>query len=95
MGDTNSPSNRSTIVLLILIKYLVYIKEGGFLPFMDWEIFGFTYPSDSSVVLKEYIEQIANEKLLYYKGIIHYGGKAGESLWAHVVKSSHDNRKGA
>lgn len=52
---------------------------------MDWEIFGFTYPSDSSKTLKEYIEQIANEKLLYYKGIIHYGGKVGESLWAHVM----------
>jgi CRISPR-associated protein Csc3 len=52
---------------------------------MDWEIFGFTYPSDSSEVLKEYIERIANEKLLYYKGIIHYGGKTGESLWAHVM----------
>ena len=52
---------------------------------MDWEIFGLTYHIDSSEVLQEYIEQIANKKLLYYKGIIHYGGKAGESLWAHVM----------
>jgi len=52
---------------------------------MDWEIFGFTYDIDRSEVLQEYIEQIANRKLLYYKGIIHYGGKAGESLWAHVM----------
>ena len=61
---------------------------------MDWEIFGFTYPSDSSNVLKEYIEQIANKKLLRYKAKVHFGGKAGESLWAHVMNSGHHNRKG-
>jgi CRISPR-associated protein Csc3 len=52
---------------------------------MDWEIFGFTYHNDSSEVLEEYIEQIANKQLLRYKGKVHFGGKAGESLWAHVM----------
>ncbi len=52
----------------------------------DWGWFGFTYDShDSSTVLKEYIEHVANKKLLIYKSIIHTGGKVGESLWAHIL----------
>jgi hypothetical protein len=36
-------------------------------------------------VLPSYIEHIANKKLVLYRGKIHYGGKAGESLWTHVM----------
>lgn len=41
--------------------------------------------TDGSVVLEEYIEYIANKKLLRYKHMIHTGGKAGESLWSHIM----------
>jgi CRISPR-associated protein Csc3 len=52
----------------------------------DWSLFGFTYKSnDSSTVLKEYIEQIANKRMLAYKRRIHTGGKTGQSLWSHVM----------
>lgn len=36
-------------------------------------------------VLKDYLEAVANEGLLPYRGIIHYGKKAGESLHTHVL----------
>ncbi len=36
-------------------------------------------------VLPSYIEHIANKKLVLYKGKIYYGGKAGESLWTHIM----------
>ncbi len=52
----------------------------------DWDFFSFTYDnSDSSKVLQEYIEQIANKNLLSYKSLIHTGGKAGQSLWSHIM----------
>ena len=40
---------------------------------------------DEPSVFKDYIEIVANEGLLPYKGIIQYGKKAGESLYAHVL----------
>lgn len=61
-------------------------KKVGIYLTIDWNFFGFTYDSkDSSNVLQEYIEQIANKKLLSYKSLIHTGGKAGQSLWSHVM----------
>jgi CRISPR-associated protein Csc3 len=31
------------------------------------------------------VKKIANKALLIYKSVIHYGGKAGESLWSHTM----------
>ena len=45
----------------------------------------FYHNPDGSVVLEEYIEYIANKNLRRYKQIIHTGGKAGESLWSHIM----------
>lgn len=45
----------------------------------------FYHNDDSSTVLEEFIEYIANKKLLRYKHIIHTGGKMGESLWSHLM----------
>lgn len=53
---------------------------------IDYRIFGMSYKDeDSSSILDSYLTYIANEKLLYYKQIIHYGGKEGESLWTHIM----------
>lgn len=53
---------------------------------LDFDFLNLSYHSDdSSHVLEEYVEYVANKKLLRYKQIIHTGGKAGESLWAHVM----------
>ena len=41
--------------------------------------------SDGSTVLSDYIEKVANKGLLRYKQKIQTGGKAGESLWTHVM----------
>jgi hypothetical protein len=52
----------------------------------DWKIFNLSYDgSDASKVLDEYMEYIASKKLCAYKSVIHTGGKAGESLWSHVI----------
>jgi CRISPR-associated protein Csc3 len=53
---------------------------------LSLDFLNLTYESsDGSTVLKEYIEQVANKKLLAYKHIIHTGGKRGESLWTHII----------
>lgn len=53
---------------------------------VDFSFLTLTYQSsDSSRVLEEYVEHIANKKLLAYKHIIHTGGKMGESLWSHLM----------
>src|SRR5450759_838103 len=57
---------------------------------VDWESLDFLYQnqgdsSDSSEVLAEYIEYIANKGLLRYKYIVQYGSKSGESVWTHVM----------
>jgi len=53
---------------------------------VDYGFFDLIYHSpDSSNVLREYIEFVANKKLLLYKHIIHTGGKTGESLWSHLM----------
>ena len=36
-------------------------------------------------VLKDYLDQVANQALLPYKAIFQYGGKKGESLYTHAV----------
>jgi CRISPR-associated protein Csc3 len=36
-------------------------------------------------VFKTYIDEVANEGLLPYKRVLHYGKKAGESLYTHVL----------
>ena len=57
---------------------------------MDWKSLDFLYhnsgdSSDSSEVLAEYIEYIANKGLLRYKYIVQYGSKSGESVWTHIM----------
>ncbi|MBE3560976.1 MAG: type I-D CRISPR-associated protein Cas10d/Csc3 [Ktedonobacteraceae bacterium] len=53
---------------------------------LDLSFLKLSYRSiDSSEVMQEYIEYIANKELLRYKSIIHTGGKAGESLWSHIM----------
>lgn len=57
---------------------------------IDWEPLELLYQndddsSDSSEVLPEYIEYIANKRLRHYKHIIQYGGKEGESVWTHIM----------
>lgn len=53
---------------------------------LDISFLDLVYQSpDSSEVLSEYVEFIANKKLLNYKRIIHTGGKTGESLWSHLM----------
>jgi len=57
---------------------------------VDWEPLDFLYQndgdsSDSSEVLSDYIEYIANKNLRHYKYIVQYGGKEGESVWTHIM----------
>lgn len=57
---------------------------------VDWEPLDFLYQndddlSDSSEVLPDYIEYIANKNLRHYKYIVQYGGKEGESVWTHIM----------
>lgn len=53
---------------------------------LEFQNFDLFYKSDdASSVLEEYIKSIANKKLLRYKHMIHTGGKAGESLWSHIM----------
>ena len=57
---------------------------------VDWEALDFLYQndgdsSDSSEVLPDYIEYIANKGLQRYKHKIQYGGKEGESVWTHIM----------
>lgn len=57
---------------------------------VDWSSLDFIYQgandsADAAEVLAEYIEYIANKRLLRYKYIIQYGGKSGESVWAHIM----------
>jgi CRISPR-associated protein Csc3 len=40
---------------------------------------------DEPSVFKDYVECVANDGLVPYKNIIHYGKKAGESLYTHVI----------
>ena len=55
-------------------------------PKLGGSIFGLTYHGgDSSRVLEDYVAYLANDKLLSYKTVVHTGGKAGESLWTHVM----------
>ncbi|HET8910380.1 MAG TPA: hypothetical protein VFN23_02885, partial [Ktedonobacteraceae bacterium] len=52
----------------------------------DADEFGLSYHSeDGSPVLAEYIQYLANRQLIQYKRIVHTGGKAGESLWTHIM----------
>ncbi len=55
----------------------------AFDPSQPWE-FGFQ-SDDGSTVLSDYVKYVANKGLLRYRRIIHTGGKAGESLWTHVM----------
>lgn len=43
-------------------------------------------PSDTDMVLEEYLNHVANDGLLPYQAILQYGGKQGESLYQHIVK---------
>jgi CRISPR-associated protein Csc3 len=43
------------------------------------------YAADGAEVLHDFIRLIGNQKLLSFKSVIHTGGKAGESLWSHVM----------
>src|SRR5437016_1903136 len=57
---------------------------------MDWSSLEFIYQGagDSAAaaeVLAEYIEYIANKRLLRYKYNVQYGGKEGESVWTHIM----------
>ena len=36
-------------------------------------------------VLRDYLDQVANQKLVAYKTIRQHGGKRGESLYTHVL----------
>jgi CRISPR-associated protein Csc3 len=40
---------------------------------------------DEPSIFKDYVECVANDGLVPYKNIIHYGKKAGESLYTHVL----------
>jgi CRISPR-associated protein Csc3 len=40
---------------------------------------------DEPSVFKDYIEIVANDGLLSYKDVLQWGGKAGESLYTHVL----------
>lgn len=55
------------------------------MPLEEHDLALFYHNPDGSVVLEEYIEYIANKKLQRYKQVIHTGGKAGESLWSHIM----------
>ena len=57
---------------------------------VDWSTLDFLYQStddmsDSSEVLADYIEYIANKRLRHYKDIVQYGSKEGESVWTHIM----------
>lgn len=41
--------------------------------------------TDEPSVFKDYVDTVANEGLVDYKNILQWGGKAGESLYAHVL----------
>ncbi len=59
-------------------------QDGSSLP--DFSFLNLCYKSaDGSTVLADYIEEVANKGLLRYKQKTQTGGKAGESLWTHVM----------
>ncbi len=43
-------------------------------------------PSNTDMVLEEYLKYVANDGLLPYQAILQYGGKQGEPLYQHIVK---------
>jgi len=63
----------------------VYVERGFNLSEIDPRHLALLIGKDEPSVFKDYIEKVANEGLLPYKGIIQYGKKAGESLYTHVL----------
>lgn len=43
------------------------------------------YEADGAQVLHSFIHLVGNQQLRFFKSVIHTGGKAGESLWSHVM----------
>lgn len=45
----------------------------------------FFFEEDDAEVLNDFVKYMASKGLLFYKSIVHTGGKTGESLWTHIM----------
>ena len=51
----------------------------------DLQHIAFLIGKEEPSIFKDYLDQVANHSLMPYKAILQWGGKAGESLYTHVV----------
>ncbi len=52
---------------------------------LDLQHIAFLIGKEEPSVFKDYVDQVANRRLMPYKAVLQWGGKAGESLYMHVV----------